>query len=164
MFVQSNYRRLQNPSSAVAVNTENNPYLAPCSDPDNIPDQKTGVKPEPISGKPAFIRLAHIFAYSYIPSFVVSLSVVPAWIWLLIMATPPQFRRTRGPDIVELLFILAATLPNVLTCLAFSWCYCAFHRHKQTSKAWPAVVFGILSGLVFNGITFITVFEYFFKW
>ncbi|HBV62246.1 MAG TPA: hypothetical protein DEF45_04410 [Rhodopirellula sp.] len=148
----------------VAVDTENNPYSAPCSVSASSPEQKTGVKPEPTNGNPAFLRLGHIFAYSYIPSFVVSLAVVPAWIWLLISATPPQFRRTRGPEIVELIFILATTLPNVLTCLAFQWCYCVLRRTKKRPNAWPAVVFGILSGLVFNGITSITVLEYFFKW
>jgi hypothetical protein len=151
------------------MDNKNNPYLAPQSDPlastsnrEQNANAATGSVTSP--GIPLNMRLVRVFTYSYIPSLVVAIAVVPAWIILLIKATPAQFRRTRGPDILELIFIFATTLPSVLTCLAFSCCYCTLRRKTERPSIWPALVFGILSGLVFNGITSITVIEYFFKW
>jgi hypothetical protein len=151
------------------MDNKNNPYLAPPSDAlasTSNGEQNAGVATGSVNSPriPVSMRLVRVFTYCYIPSLVVAIAVVPAWIFLLIRATPTQFRRTRGPDIVELIFIFATTLPSVLTCLAFSCCYCTLRRKIERPTIWPAVVFGILSGLVFNGITSITAIEYFFKW
>jgi hypothetical protein len=151
------------------MENKDNPYQTPERGPlSSTPNraQNAGEPTDSLSSSvsPFTKRLVRVFTYSYMPSLIVAIAVVPAWILLLIRATPAQLRRTRGPDIVELIFIFATTLPSVLTCLAFSWCYCTLCRKKERPTIWPAIVFGILSGLVFNGITSITVIEYFFNW
>ncbi len=150
------------------MDNKTNPYLAPqgnsfISTQTNEQNTREATNAPHSSGIPVTMRLARVFASCYIPSLVVAIAVVATWIFLLIIATPPRLRRS-GPDFLELIFIFATTLPNVLTCLAFSCCYCTLRRQTQKPTVWPAIVFGILSGLTFNGITTIAVIEHFFSW
>ncbi|MDB4474917.1 hypothetical protein N9069_00235 [bacterium] len=151
------------------MQNNNNPYVSPKGEPlasiskpeRNSIEATNSVNPP---GFPRPVRLVRVFTFSYIPSLIVGITAVPVWVFLLISATPLEFRRTRGLDILELIFIFVTTLPSVLTCFVFSGCYCMLNRKKERSTIWPALVFGILSGLVFNAVTSITIIEYFFKW
>ena len=107
-----------------------------------------------------------VFTYSYCTSLPVAFTVVVIWLFVVFndSSIPRSQRRTSPPDIVELIFLVIATLPSVLTCLLFSFSYCAVFKVPEKRKVWPAVLFGAISGLVFNAMTAISVIEYFFEW
>ena len=136
------------------METENNPYQAPPDEP-----QLVGA-----SEIPRALKIGRVYKYSYFTSLAVALSVFAIWLLVLVSATPPEYRRTRPPDILEVMFVFLSTLPSVFTCLFFSVCYCFIVRIHEDRKMWPAVSFGALSGLIFNAITTISVIEYFFRW
>lgn len=104
------------------------------------------------------------FTLAYLTSLFVGIAVVLVWLLFLIRAATAGVRRTRPPDVAELLFILLSTVPSILTCMAFSVCYCHVFRVSETRRIWPAITFGIFSGLTFNAMTAIEVIEYFFDW
>lgn len=107
-----------------------------------------------------------VFAYSYCTSLLVAFTAVVIWIFVLFndSSIPQSQRRTGPPDIVELFFLVITTLPSFLTCLLFSFSYCAAFMVPAKRKVWPAVLFGAISGLVFNAMTAIMVIEHFFDW
>ena len=71
-------------------------------------------------------------------------------------------------DPLKVMFIFLSTLPSIFTCWLFSICYCFIVRRHDDFKMWPAVLFsllfGVISGLIFNAMTAITVIEHFFEW
>ena len=124
----------------------------------------------PAQNAPSTIRTAlspnKVFTYSYFTSLPVAVTVVVIWLFVMFndSAIPPSQRRTSPPDIVEWIFLIITTLPSVLTCLLFSFSYCAVFRVAEKRRLWPAVLFGAISGLLFNAMTAIWVIEYFFDW
>lgn len=134
--------------------TEDNPYQPPYKE-----------RPATAAAVPSVaLKISRVFRYSYFTSLVVAFTVVPIWVMAMFLATPPEQRRTRPPDVLELMFIVVTTLPSLLTCLAFSAAYCLIFRTPDQPWLWPAMLFGTLSGLAFNAMTGITVIEYFFQW
>jgi hypothetical protein len=135
---------------------ENNPYQVPSN----------GLTHDATTQVPKSLKPARVFTYSYCTSLAVALIVVVIWLMVLFSDTsiPPAQRRTSPPGVVELIFLFATTLPSVLTCLCFSLCYCAMVQVHEERKMWPAVLFGTLSGLIFNAMTAISVIEHFFDW
>jgi uncharacterized BrkB/YihY/UPF0761 family membrane protein len=107
-----------------------------------------------------------VFVYSYITSLAVAFIVVVIWLVVLFnySSLPQSQLRTSPPDILELVFLCVTTLPSVLACLLFRFCYCSVFKIPEERKLWPAVLFGALSGLVFNAMTAIMVIEHFFDW
>ena len=107
-----------------------------------------------------------VFKYSYCTSLPVAFTVVVIWLFVVFndSSIPQSQRRTRPPGIVESIFLVITTLPSVLTCMLFSFSYCAVFSVPETRKVWPAVLFGAISGLVFNAMTAIWAIEYFFEW
>ena len=114
------------------------------------------------------VKLVRVFKYSYFTSVAVAFTVVPIWLVVLIRATPSGHRRTHLPDLLEVMFVFLSTLPSIITCLFFSICYCFIVRMHDEFKMWPAVffsvLFGVISGLIFNAMTAITVIMYFYDW
>lgn len=141
-----------------------NPYQSNFDSRDT--DEESGYAPPGSAASEILIKqkLFSTFRYAYFTSLAVGIAVVPVWLLMLIRAAPAGLRRTRPPDIVELLFVLFSTLPSVLTCMAFSVCYCSVSQLRERRRIWPAITFGIFSGLTFNAITTIEVIEYFFDW
>lgn len=139
------------------MESENDPHQTPSIEP-----QSTG------SARISRVNLLRVFIYSYFTSLAVAFTVVTIWLVVLVRATPPDHRRTRPPDVLEVLFILMSTLPSIVTCLLFSICYCFIVRMHEEFRTWPAVIFsvlfGVFSGLIFNAMTAITVIEHFFEW
>jgi hypothetical protein len=112
------------------------------------------------------LTLKQVFKYSYCTSLPVAFTVVVIWLFVVFndSSIPQSQRRTSPPDIVELMFLVITTLPSVLTCLLFSFSFCAVFKVPGKRKVWPAVLFGAISGLVFNAMTAIWAIEYFFEW
>ena len=135
---------------------EANPYESPSTaDATNAESKmRTGLTPK------------QIFKYSYCVSLPVAFTVVVIWLFVVFndSSIPQSQRRTSPPDIVELVFLVITTLPSILTCRLFSFGYCAVFKVHEARKLWPAVLFGAVSGLVFNAMTAIWVIEYFFEW
>ena len=152
------------------MENEKNPYEPPIhAEPASIP--KPGTRPadkaptSPNSAdSSARTHFFRVFLFSYVPSLVVGIAAVPAYLIPIMMAAPAGLRRTRPPELWELGLIFITTLPSILTCLGFSECYCKLCHTHAKAAVWPAVVFGILSGLFFNAVTSVSVIEYFFKW
>ena len=96
-----------------------------------------------------------VFVYSYCTSVAAAFTVVVIWLFVVFnySSVPPSQQRTSPPDIVELIFLVITTLPSVLTCLLFSFSYCAVFKVPEKRKVWPTVLFGAISGLVFNAMT-----------
>ena len=138
----------------VDMETENNPYQSPPDEPQLVGSSEI----------PRALKIGRVYKYSYFTSLAVGLGVFAIWLLVFIKTTPPESRRTRPPDILEMMFVLLSTLPSLFTCLLFSVCYCFIFRIHDNLKMWPAVAFGILSGLMFNAFTAISVIEYFFSW
>ena len=133
---------------------DENPYKSQSSD-------------SPHDGKshaPGARRFGRVFTYSYCTSLVVAFTVVVIWLVVLFNSTYSAHRRTGPPDIVELLFLFVTTTPSILTCLCFSLCYCSIVQQPENPKIWPAILIGVLSGLIFNAMNAITLIEYFFDW
>ena len=131
---------------------ENNPFHSPSTGTLHDRPPQTPRAPNP----------SRIFLCSYFTSLAVAISVVV--IWLVVVFRAAGSTRTRPPEVLEVLFILAATLPSVLTCLCFCIAYCSIVPIDWSRKLWPAIVFGALSGLIFNAMNAITVIEHFFDW
>jgi len=110
------------------------------------------------------LNLKRVVTYSYITSLAVAFSVVVIWLVDEYSSLPQPQLRTSSPDILELVFLYVTTLPSVLTCLLFGFCYCCVFKIPEERKLWPAVLFGALSGFIFNAMTAITVIEHFFDW
>ena len=112
------------------------------------------------------LNLKRVVTYSYITSLAVAFTVVVIWLVVLFnySSLPQSQLRTSPPDILELVFLCVTTLPSVLTCLLFGFCYCCVFKIPEERKLWPAVLFGALSGFIFNAMTAITVVEHFFYW
>lgn len=136
------------------MGSEKNPYQSPTN----------GEKYEASSETLRALQARRIFKYSYFTSLVVALTVVTIWLVVLFRAAPPGQARNRPPDVLEVVFVFATTLPSVVTCLCFSTVYCFIVRTHEDHKMWPAVLFGVLSGLMFNAMTAITVIEHLFDW
>ena len=111
------------------------------------------------TGAPKFGR---VFMYSYGTSVVVAFTVAFIWLTVVHGIIPGVSRET--PDVAKLGTLFAATTPSILTCLFFSLCYCSIVKRNKNPKIWPAILFGLLSGLIFNVMTAITLIEYFFDW
>ena len=131
------------------METENNPYQPPTEPPRFIGSTEI-----------SRAKIVRVFIYSYFTSLVVAFTVVAIWMLVLVRTRP-----TDSPDVlgVIIMFFLS-TLPSVLTCLCFTLCYYALVRKRGDLKMWPAMLFGTLSGLIFNMMTAITVIEYLFDW
>ncbi|MDG2131403.1 MAG: hypothetical protein P8K08_25620 [Fuerstiella sp.] len=129
------------------MSIESNPYSAPNS---TSPNRESTVTP---------IRM---FKYSYFTSLAVALTVTIVWLAVLVNMTPPAQKRTDPPGVLETAFLIVTTLPSVLTCLGFSGAYCSIFRTRR--RIYPAVLFGVASGFVFNAMTAITVIESLFDW
>ncbi len=146
---------------------DRNPYALPeRAELSNIAHQEppSGTAPDSneTSGPVPIRRMLLIFTSSYIPSLVSAISTVSIWLYIMIMMPSPP-RRTNGPDTVEVAFLFITALPSVVTCLSFSWCYCLFQRTKDRTAIWPAIVFGIMSGLLFNAFTAFSLLSYLVK-
>lgn len=158
----------QEASTVNAMDTENNPYLTPNRGPSASTlgrKANSGEVTESANASwdPIGMRIMRVFVYSYITSLVVGVSVAVVGVIIMVMATP-QAQNPSSPDILQLIFVLITTLPSVFTCFIFSWCYSSLCWKQARPGTWPALVFGILSGMLFNAFTAISVIEYFFKW
>lgn len=135
---------------------EKNPYECPSSGItlDAAPETRTTLRPN------------RVFIFSYCASLAIACTVVVLWLLVVFnySSVPPSQRRTSPPDIVEWIFLFIATLPSVLTCLLFSFLYCSVVKVPEKRKRWPAVLFGAISGLIFNAMTAIWVIEHLFDW
>ena len=111
--------------------TEENPYQSP---PEESP-VTAGMAPA------GTLKISRVFRYSYFTSLVVAFTVVLIWVMAIFLATPPEQRRTRPPDVLEIMFIVVTTLPSVLTCLAFNLVYCLRFPtpHPACHVVWHAV-------------------------
>ena len=131
--------------SFVVMASGNNPYRSPL-------DEST---PVGFSEPPQAQRFGRVFKYSYVASLPVAVgvpTVLMAVFW------------DRPPGMVEVMFVFLSTVPSVFTCLIFSSCFCWLVRSRGDRKRWPAILFGVCSGLSFNAMTAITAIEYFFSW
>ena len=111
---------------------------------------------------PSHTSRSRIFWCSYLASLTVAILVVA--IWLVVEFQAAGSTRTRPPDVLEVLFLVLTTLPSVLTCLCFCISYCSFASMDWSRKLWPAILFGAISGLIFNAMNAITLIEYLFDW
>jgi len=150
------------------MDKENNPYSTPNREPsdsrfDGQANSGEVTDSTNASWDPIGMRVMRVFAYSYITSLVVGVSVAVVGVIIIVMATPPA-QRPSSPDLLQLIFIFITTLPSVLTCFIFSWCYSSICSKKARPGIWAAFVFGTLSGLLFNAFTAISIIEYFFQW
>ncbi|MGB1817452.1 MAG: hypothetical protein ACPHJ3_18960 [Rubripirellula sp.] len=150
------------------MDNEKNPYSTPTNAASVSTlegNQKSGavIGPVPPFRDPVGMRLNRLFAYSYMLSLVVGISVAVAWVCLMIMASP-QAQMPSSPDILQLAFVFITTLPSVFTCFIFSWVYSSICSKTTQPAIWPALIFGTLSGLLFNAFTAISVIEHFFQW
>lgn len=107
-------------------------------------------------------KFGRVFIYSYGTSVVVAFIVAFIWITLVHGIIPGVSQETPFPAQLRTLF--AATHPSILTCLFFSLCFCYMSKRNTNPKLWPAILFGLMSGLIFNVLTAITLIEYFFDW
>lgn len=150
------------------MENEENPYSTPSNAAsvitlDGNEDSGGVIDPVPLSRDPVGMRLNRLFAYSYIVSLVVGISVVVVLVCIMIMASPKTQFPNR-PDILQLVFVFITTLPSVFTCLIFSLVYSSICSKTAKPAIWPAFVFGTLSGLLFNALTALKVIEHFFQW
>lgn len=159
----NNRRSIHQPPRIVAMPSEN-PYNTPL----DLQEASAAVNQESSAdgnqGTAYRLQLGSTFTQAYLTSLSVGLAVVPVWIFFLLRAAPPGLRRTRPPDIVELVFIVLSTCPSLFTCFCFSLAYCSVVRTPTKRQRWPAILFGCISGLIFNAITTIEVIEHFFQW
>ncbi len=128
------------------------------------PYQSSDLPRDGKSHAPGALKLGRVFTYSYCTSLVVAFTVVVIWFTVMFYSIPPANRRPVEPDIGREMFLFATTTPSILTCLCFSLCYCSIFQQGKNPKIWPAILFGVLSGLIFNPMTAITLIEYFFDW
>lgn len=107
-------------------------------------------------------RFGRVFIYSYGTSVVVAF--MAAFIWLTVVhgIVPGVSRET--PDVARLGTLFAATTPSILTCLLFSLRFCSTAKRNNNPGSWPVILFGLLSGLIFNVMTAMTLIEYCFDW
>jgi hypothetical protein len=113
----------------------------------------------PATGAPKF---GPVFMYSYGTSVVVAFTVAFIWLTVVHGVVPGVSRET--PDVAKLGTLFAATTPSILTCLFFSLCYWSIVKRHKNPTIWPAILFGLLSGSIFNVMTEIMLIEYFFDW
>ena len=135
---------------------ETNPYKPPSTAHAQKADSKTrtGLTPK------------QVFKHSYCTSLPVAFTVVVIWLFVVFndSSIPQSQRRTSPPGIVESIFLVITSLPSIMTCQLFSFSYCAVFKDPEKRRLWPAVLFGAISGLVFNAMTAIWVIEYCFEW
>ena len=129
----------------VVMASGNNPYQSPLDEPKPIGSFEISRS----------LHFGRVFKYSYGTSLAVA-TVVPVLLMVLLW--------TRPPGVLEVVFVFLSTVPSVFTCLIFSSGYCHAVRSPDDRKKWPALLWGVLSGLSFNAITAITVIERFFSW
>ena len=103
------------------MDNEKNPYSTPTNAASVSTlegNQKSGavIGPVPPFRDPVGMRLNRLFAYSYMLSLVVGISVAVAWVCLMIMASP-QAQMPSSPDILQLAFVFITTLPAFLPVL-----------------------------------------------
>ena len=104
-----------------------------------------------------------IFMYSIITSIAVVLTVVSIWIAIMFSKQPPNpDSMTPIPELAMFLMFFAS--PNFVTCICFTSIYSSKVPQKKNRKIWPGILFGALSGLIFNACTAITVIEQLFDW
>jgi len=131
---------------------ENNPFEEPPIEAENI------TAAEISSGLDL-----RIFIYSILTSIAVVLTVVS--IWLAIMFSKQPLDLSRLAPLSELAtFFMFFAMPYFATCLCFTGFYCSKVPQKKNRKIWPGMLFGALSGLIFNACTAITVIEQLFDW
>lgn len=117
----------------------------------------------PAGGSPATgAAFGRVFVCSYGTSVVVAFAVASSWLAVVHDVIPGVGRET--PDVAKFRTLFAATTPSILTCLCFSFCYGFIFERLKNRKIWPAILFGLLSGLIFNVMTAITFIEHFFDW
>ena len=107
-------------------------------------------------------KFGRVFVYSYGTSVVAGFMVAFIWLTVVHGIVPGVSRET--PDVARLGTMFAATTPSILTCLLFSHCWCSILKRTKNRNIWFAIPFGLLSGLIFNVMTAITLIEYFFDW
>ena len=107
-----------------------------------------------------------VFFYSYCTSVAAAFTVVVIWLFFVFNdpSVPQSQRRTSSPDILEWIFLIVTTLPSIFTCLLFSLSYCSVFKLPENRKLWLAIVFGGLSGMLFNAMTAIWLIENAFEW
>ena len=117
------------------------------------------------SGRTSRARAARVFKYSSFVSLAVA-SAVGFAVFLgvgKVSPTPPA-----PLDPLKVIFIFSAALPNLFACWLYGISYCLFTRTKKSPKLWIAVIssllFGLISGLIFNALSAITIIEYLFDW
>lgn len=108
---------------------------------------------------------ARVFKYSCFASLAVA-SAVGFAVFLGVGKVSPT--RPAPLDPLKVIFIFSAALPNLFACWLYGIIYCLFTRTKESPKLWLAVVlsllFGVISGLIFNALSAITIIEYLFDW
>lgn len=71
-------------------------------------------------------------------------------------------------DPLKVIFIFSAALPNLFACWLYSMSFCLLTQTKESQKLWLEVIlsllFGVISGLIFNAFSAITIIEYLFDW
>ena len=108
---------------------------------------------------------ARVFKYSSFASLAVA-SAVGFAVFLGVGKVSPNPPAPLDP--LRVLFIFSAALPNLFACWLYGISYCLFTRKKESPKLWLTVVlsllFGVISGLIFNALSAITIIEYLFDW
>ena len=103
-----------------------------------------------------------VFISAYGTSLVIAFTVASAWLTVVHGIIPGITQQT--PDVAKLGTLFVATIPSILTCACYSLWYCSVDERNKNLKFWPAILFGFLSGLIFNMMTEITLIEYLFDW
>ena len=108
---------------------------------------------------------ARVFKYSSFASLAVA-SAVGFAVFLGVGKVSPNPPAPLDP--LKVIFIISAALPNLFACWLYSISYCFLVRMKDGLKLWLEVIlsllFGVISGLIFNALSAITIIEYLFDW
>jgi hypothetical protein len=129
-----------------------NPYTPSPGDPTRV-----GQSPESKG-----LKFAWIFLSSYGTSVAVAFLVT--YVWLTLVHGVALGFGPGTPDVAQLGTLMAATIPSILTSLCFGVFYCWMVPQPENRKRWPAILFGLLSGSVFNVLTAITLIESLLDW
>jgi len=132
------------------LKTENNPF------------EESSIEAEVITAAEISSGLdLRIFMYSIVTSIAVVLTVVS--IWVAIMFSKRHLALDQlAPIPKRAMFFMFFATPNFATCLCFTDFYSSKVPQKKNRKIWHSMLFGALSGLIFDACTAITVIEQLF--
>ena len=107
---------------------------------------------------------ARVFKYSSFASLAVA-SAVGFAVFLGVGKVSPNPPAPLDP--LKVIFIISAALPNLFAC----WLYSISLLFPRSNEGWLkalevilSLLFGVISGLIFNALSAITIIEYLFDW